>query len=60
MTVAMRQRALLNKTYSDTNGCEAWTKLILKKKEAVEMWIWRRLLMIPWKAKWKKWNKEGH
>src|SRR5688572_10759572 len=34
-------------------GCEAWTKAkaLEKKIEACEMWIWRRMLRVPWTEK---------
>jgi hypothetical protein len=34
-------------------GCETWTKpkALQKKIEACEMWIWRKMLRVPWTAK---------
>ena len=34
-------------------GCETWTvsKNLEKRLEAAEMWIWRRVLKIPWTAR---------
>ena len=36
-----------------TYGCESWTlrKKEWKKIEAFEMWVWRRMLGVPWTAR---------
>ena len=35
-------------------GCESWTvkKAERRKIDAFELWCWRRLLRVPWTAKW--------
>ena len=32
-------------------GCESWTKRRLSA-DALKLWCWRRLLRVPWVAKW--------
>ena len=34
-------------------GCESWTvkKAELRRIDAFDLWCWRRLLRVPWKAK---------
>ena len=36
-----------------THGCESWTikKAECQKIDAIELWCWRRLLKVPWKAR---------
>ena len=35
-------------------GCEGWTvkKAEHRKTDALELWCWRRLLRVPWTARW--------
>ena len=37
-------------------GCESWTikKAEHQKIDAFELWCWRRLLRVPWTARWSK------
>ena len=37
-----------------TYGCESWTvkKAERRRIDAFELWCWRRLLRIPWTARW--------
>ena len=37
-----------------TYGCESWTikKAECRKINAFELWCWRRLLRVPWTARW--------
>ena len=38
-------------------GCESWTekKAELWRIDAFELWCWRRLLRVPWSARWSNW-----
>jgi len=35
-------------------GCESWTgkKAEHRRNDAIELWCWRRLLRVPWTARW--------
>ena len=35
-------------------GCESWTikKVERRRTDAFKLWCWRRLLRVPWKARW--------
>ena len=37
-------------------GCESWTikKAECRRTDAFELWCWRRLLRVPWTARWSK------
>ena len=37
-------------------GCESWTvkKAERRRIDAFELWCWRRLLRVPWTARWSK------
>ena len=36
-----------------TYGCESWTvKKVEHRIDAFELWCWRRLLRVPWTARW--------
>ena len=39
-----------------TYGCESWTikKAECRRVDAFERWCWRRLLRVPWTARWSK------
>ena len=39
-----------------THRCESWTikKVENKRIDASELWCWRRLLRVPWRARWSK------
>ena len=54
--ITMKTKLRVLKTYVWScllYGCECWTitKISEKKLEAIEMWLLRRLLRIPWTAK---------
>ena len=39
-------------------GCESWTikKAECHRIDAFELWCWRRLLRVPWTARWSNWS----
>ena len=40
--------------FSTSHGCESWTmkKAECRGTDAFELWCWRRLLRVPWTARW--------
>ena len=39
-------------------GCQSWTvkKAERRRIDAFELWCWRRLLRVPWTARWSNWS----